>query len=161
MTTGLWRAAGVPKKGWSLVGVHDLGHGEENHQLCQMCAERSIRYVHTMRHPEYPVEVEAGCHCAERMADNYVGGRLERELVNRAKRRSKWLTRTWRTTRNGNQRLTLEGYVFIVAQKPWGWSASLMKPGTDQFIHGKRSFPTENEAKLALFDHVWPPRISP
>ena len=46
---GKWSEAGVPKKGWTCVGVEDL---EEPSQLCEMCDSAEIRYAHIMEHPD-------------------------------------------------------------------------------------------------------------
>ncbi len=58
---GKWAEAGVPHKGWTCVGVHDL---EQERQTCEMCEGQVIRYVHAMEHPEYPGTLSVGCVCA-------------------------------------------------------------------------------------------------
>ncbi|MEX2112247.1 MAG: hypothetical protein WD845_03635, partial [Pirellulales bacterium] len=56
-TRGLWKVAGVPHTGWTNIGIHD--NGEDNFTTCRMCGT-DIRYVHTMRHDDYVVDVVAG-----------------------------------------------------------------------------------------------------
>lgn len=65
---GKWSEAGVPKKGWTCVGVEDL---EEPSQLCEMCDSAKIRYAHIMEHPDYPGSLQVGCVCAELMEEDY------------------------------------------------------------------------------------------
>jgi hypothetical protein len=43
---GKWSQAGVPHRGWSCVGVEDLGAPEAT---CEMCETQKIRYVHPVR----------------------------------------------------------------------------------------------------------------
>jgi hypothetical protein len=66
---GKWSEAGVPKKGWSCVGVEDLG---EPSQLCEMCESVTIRYVHYMEHDQTTESLAVGCVCAEYMEEDYV-----------------------------------------------------------------------------------------
>lgn len=159
VASGLWSVAGVPHRGWTVDDVEDLGRGET--QRCEMCDARDIRYVHWMVHPAYPVRVAAGCDCAEHMSEGYQGERLERELVNRAKRRLNWVRRQWRPTAKGHQKLKADGILFVVCHEARGWVALMKRPGEASLTGGRRTFVTDDAAKLALFDHVWPPRIRP
>ena len=53
-----------------------------------MCGRERIRFVHIMRHPDYPDELRVGCVCAEKMSDDYVNPRrAEDTLKKRAVRR--------------------------------------------------------------------------
>ena len=59
-----WNKAGVPHKGWSCVGVEDIADsscdGEDiEYERCEMCGQEKIRFVHIMRHPEYPYDSAA------------------------------------------------------------------------------------------------------
>jgi len=151
-----WSSSGVPHKGWTCIDVIDLrANGEQpedtDYATCQMCGNEKIRYVHVMQHPDYISELEVGCVCAEKMTDDYVGPkRWETKLRNRAARRTRWLKRTWRTSAKGNSFLNLEGYnlgVYPTKTKRWGYKIG------NRF--GPRTYPTANEAKLALFDDFW------
>src|SRR5690348_11791115 len=62
---------------------------------CEMCQHQIIRYVHHMRHSEYPVELSCGCYCAGRMEMDYAAARKrERALRNAGRRRANWLRRS-------------------------------------------------------------------
>jgi hypothetical protein len=86
-----------------------------------------------------------------KMSDDYVGPRArETRLRNRAARRTRWLQRTWRISAKGNSFLNIEGRnlgVHLTKTKRWGYRID------DQF--GARTFATQDEAKLALFDDFW------
>lgn len=66
---GKWGQATVPKTGWVCTFVHDLG---EPSAICEMCEVMVIRYVHHMKHPEYPVTLLCGCICAGYMEEDVV-----------------------------------------------------------------------------------------
>src|SRR5260221_13852227 len=97
---GKWSLPGVPQKGWSCVGVDDLGSPDA---ICEMCEIQQIRYVHTMTHPDYASDLEVGCVCAEHMEDDYVRPRMrEKALRSAAGRKKKWLSRSWKISKRGN-----------------------------------------------------------
>jgi hypothetical protein len=96
---GKWSQPGVPHHGWICVGMEDLGEptGE-----CEMCESQAIRYVHQMKHPEYPDELGVGCVCAEHMeTDKGASRSREKDLKNVAEKRKRWLTRKWRLSEKG------------------------------------------------------------
>jgi hypothetical protein len=148
--TDKWAQQGVPHKGWENTGVYDLG---ADRMTCEMCEAREIRYAHHMSHPAYPNELVVGCHCAEVMEEDYVGPkRREGALINAAKRRANWLQGNWRPSQKGNDFLRTDGFVLTVFPKGNGWSGSVIRrdPERKAFLH--RVHPTEDAAKLALFD---------
>ncbi len=71
--TNLWKRNDVPHEGWTCEGVIDLGALVGT---CRMCGKQIIRYVHVMRHPEYPRTIGAGCVCAGRMEGDPEAARL-------------------------------------------------------------------------------------
>jgi hypothetical protein len=81
---GKWSQPGVPRRGWTCVGVEDL---EEPSELCGMCESVQIRFVHLMEHPDYAETLGVGCICAEHMEQDYIGPRLrEKKLQSKARR---------------------------------------------------------------------------
>lgn len=118
----------MPHKGWSCVGVADLG--EPDAAICAMCKSQSIRYAHTMQHPDYMGTLDIGCVCAERMEDDYLGPRKrENALRSAAGRRRKWLSRTWRTSVKGNSYLNTDGLNITIFQQGDGsWSGRIEGP---------------------------------
>lgn len=149
---GLWEKKGVPQRGWSLVESTDLG---EPIATCEMCDNERVRFIHVMRHPDHKGDLGVGCVCAEKMTDDYVGPRLrEAKMRNRASRRLRWLTRTWRVSSKGNDYLNVDGInvtVYPIRQGSrhgrWGYKIN------DKF--SSRSFLSEDDAKLAAFDELF------
>lgn len=82
------------------------------------------------------------------MSDDFEGPkRREAKLRNRAARRTRWLQRKWRMSAKGNSFLNLDGYNLVVYPTKtgrWGYKIG------DRF--GSQTYPTNKEAKLALFD---------
>jgi len=153
----LWDRPGVPHKGWRCEDVDDVrGNGsspnEADYEVCQMCGNERIRYVHVMSHPGFPERLNVGCICAEKMSGDYIGPkRRETKLRNLASRRKNWLTRKWRVSSKGNDFLNVDGKNVVVFPKKF-------KPGKWGYgIDGEFSrevFDTKEEAKLAAFDRL-------
>lgn len=66
-TDNLWKRDDVPHSGWTCIDVTDLGGP---FGVCQMCGYQVIRYVHTMKHPDFPAVLGCGCICAGKMEGN-------------------------------------------------------------------------------------------
>jgi len=153
--SGKWGRSDVPKTGWRWDGVRDLG--PESEAICEMCETRRIRYEHVMRHDEYPSSIHAGCICAGQMAGDVVAAKeRERELRQRSERRGRWLARTWRVSRAGNQTLTIDDRRVTVFCRDSCWSWVIRGPGEGvQFsVDGHAS---ADAAKLSAFDVLDPP----
>jgi hypothetical protein len=83
---GLWSVPGVPHKGWTCVDMIDQ---EDDLITCQMCQKAEVRYVHEMRHPEFPQTLWVGCVCAARMESEYAVVR-EDEFKKRLRSPERW-----------------------------------------------------------------------
>ena len=93
---GKWSEAGVPHRGWVCVDWHDL---EEPSAICQMCETQTIRYVHVMRHADYPDELRVGCECAAKMEeDREAAYTREKNSKSLGQRKARWLKRKWDVT---------------------------------------------------------------
>lgn len=149
-TSGKWRAAGVPQKGWSCVDIEDLG---EPNMTCEMCEVTEIRYVHYMEHENYAHTLACGCICAAYMEGSYKrAAARERTMKNAASRRKNWVKRKWRTSSKGNPVLKTDGFLITVFKKGNLWSASIKGAGSDEVSFLKRKTVSVEEAKLAVFD---------
>lgn len=148
-----WDQPGVPHKGWICVNVIDLKEesaGNLDYESCSMCGRENIRYVHIMTHSDFKGEMRAGCICAGKMTGDYAGAKSrEKVLRNKAARKAKWLTRKWRTSANGNRFINIEGENIGVYKKNNRWYARI---GANFY---KKSFKSEEEAKLYLFENFW------
>jgi hypothetical protein len=149
--SGKWSEPGVPHKGWRCVGVEDLGAPEE---CCAMCERTQIRYVHVMEHDEYPDALRCGCVCAGHMEGDYEKARArEEESRGRSARKSRWLSLAWRTSREGNPYLKHRGGSFVVVYpKRGGWGFMVRTAPEREPIHARKTYPSEQAAKLASFD---------
>lgn len=156
-----WNLPGVPHKGWLCEDVIDLrgddSADDTDYAECEMCGQERIRYVHRMKHADGQ-SLSVGCVCAEKMTDDYVGPR-EREgyLRKRTARRGKWLTRKWRTSwPAGNLFLNIGGQnIGVHATKFGKWGYRI------EGKFGRQHYDTQSEAKLALFDALFPRHPSP
>lgn len=150
-----WDQKGIPHKGWECEGVIDL-RGDDAaedtaYAVCEMCGNERIRFVHRMAHPD-GMSLGVGCVCAEKMTDDYEGPRRrETHLRNRATRRARWLRRKWRISKSGNPFLNIDGKnIGVHRSKFGGWGYHI-----DSTL-SRASFATQSEAKLALFDALFP-----
>ena len=143
------------------MSINDLGYDvypdeEIEYASCEMCGHEKIRYVHIMKHLHYPEELQVGCICAEKMSGDYVSPKKsERKMKDRASRKSKWLTRNWRTSSKGNDFINIEGYNVGVCKSEEGGFSYWIKREPSRRIFSDKSYKSKNEAKLALFDHFW------
>lgn len=124
---------------------------DSDYESCEMCGNEKIRYVHLMEHADHPVVLRVGCICAGKMTGDYAGAReREKKLINRAKRRANWLKRKWRaSSRRGNPFLNVDGKNVGVHKVGIRWGF---------WIDGQfsiKTYPTADDAKLALFDALW------
>lgn len=152
---GKWSQPGVPHRGWTCVGIEDLG---EPSATCEMCERQTIRYVHMMTHPEYPDTLGCGCDCAGKMEEDYEGARRrEQEAKNRAERRARFPSlQGWRVSAKGNPYITKDGVLVTVVKRRGGYGLGarwIYDPGA-QMHWGGKVYATVDEAKRAAFDAV-------
>lgn len=149
-----WDTPGVPHKDWSCTGIVDLREEDPSADLatCEMCGRESIRYVHTMKHSKHNGELDVGCVCAEKMSVGYDGKGAERNLRNRAARRSTFVFSGWKLVKSGkgHQWKKKDGVYILVGQSQYGFFAKVR----DDFLPGK--FVTLEAAKTAAFDVLDP-----
>jgi hypothetical protein len=150
---GKWSKAGVPKKQWACVDVDDVG--PDSTTTREMCCSASIRFVHVMRHNDYPDALRCGCVCAGNMAADLVGARSrEKKLRLRAGRRSSFSTlKRWRRSQKGNAYISLPKDRRVTVFKKAGKYSFVVEKGSRKAF-SKLSFTTELEAKLAAFDKL-------
>jgi hypothetical protein len=145
---GQWSKSGVPHKGWTCVDIEDLG---EPRETCAMC-ETQIRFIHHMTHPDYPESLAVGCICAGHMEGDYAAARQrENQLRKTSTRRSRWLTRKWRTSSQGNHFLNTDGYNIVVFSK-WNGMGFRINTPDGRSLFSRSSYPTLERAKLAAFE---------
>jgi hypothetical protein len=148
--TGKWTQGGAPHKGWICVDVEDLGSPDH---VCEMCEVSVVRYVHAMKHSDYAGPLRVGCICAGRVDRNIIGARKRDDAFKASrKRRVRWLSREWLTSRAGNQYLNVDGFNVVVFPVDDAWGARILDRETGRVRALKRPCVTEKDAKLAAFD---------
>lgn len=151
-----WNKPGIPHKGWQLVDVYDVRENgesveETNYETCMMCNNERIRFVHVVTHYQIEGEFKVGCICAEKMTDDYINPKLlEHELKSRTTKRVNWTKKKWKSTQNGNYKLTFEGHALLIFtdNKTGKYKCKI----DDQF--GKKSFDTIAQAKMAVLKGI-------
>jgi hypothetical protein len=147
----------VPKKGWTCTGVQDLGSPQAT---CATWETQTIRYVHTMTHPNYATELKVGCVCAAKMESDYVGPRLrERKLRSTADRKKRWLMRRgWKISARGNPFINTDCFnIVIFSHGDGSWGGRIEERNTRGVVRLKERYITEDAAKLAAFDGNYAP----
>lgn len=167
--TGKWRDAVTPKRGWRCFGIEDLGAG--NYQECNMCEREQVRYLHHMRHgntEERQIELAVGCICAGYM-DGFFDTKQDvdesirsakarqRDIENRDGRRQNFpnLSRpAWKISAKGNPYIKYKGFNIVITTGRGRFSALIDGTGIENW------FDTEEGAKFAAFDYLFPPRYT-
>lgn len=152
----LWKHKDIPHKGWSLLDVIDVREDNQpedktEYESCMMCGNEKIRYVHIVEHFEVNETLRVGCVCAEKMTNDYHNPkRLEQKLRNRASRRTNWKNRRWKRSFNGNSYLNIDGHFVLIYRdkKTLKYKVAIDK------TFGKKSFNTNDEAKMAAFNGI-------
>jgi hypothetical protein len=75
-------------------------------------------------------------------------------MANRAHKRARWVKRRWRVSAKGNEWLRADGYRITIYLKGSKWAATVASEDDESVHHGRRTFGTVEEVKLAAFDFV-------
>ncbi len=145
----LWKRDDVPHSGWECTGISDLG---EPVGVCGMCGYQIIRYVHHMRHPNYPYSIGAGCICAGKMEGDIERAKLrENEFKSRLAKRNTFIHRKRLLSQNGNEyfKVSNDEIVTILKDKfnPNKYKAVFKNMYT-------KSYDTPEEALGEIFDNI-------
>lgn len=163
-----WKKPGVPHKGWTEIGIVDLGEkampGDEiEYEQCEMCGQDKIRYVHILTHPEYEGTIQVGCDCAMRMTEGYFhSDRKERELRNRVNRKRNFMKQEWRiNSKTGNLVLRYKGENITIMRSQFGEGWGVIFKGESLWKYDGKKIMDLEEAKIAafnLFDRLYDSR---
>lgn len=149
---GKWSEPGIPHKGWICNDIEDLG---EPSAICEMCRSSQLRFAHHMSHPDYEDKLVVGCICAGHMSGDYEGVRKrEAAMKSRADKRKRWLTRKWKISVKNNPCLVDGDFIITVFEKNNSWKFLLINKITQGRFFSRRSFNTQEKAKLAAFDRL-------
>lgn len=141
---------------WRPAGAIDLKAAGKPYGTCANCGRTGIRYLHTIAHV-LKGQLQVGSECARHLCHGYDPERAESKLKAQWQRRSKWLTRNWGTSQNGNATLAFdhEGErvrVTVFRSQYGGYSYSIAVNGEPEF--SPSSFPTTEHAKAAAISRV-------
>jgi hypothetical protein len=122
--------------------------------ICEMCEVQTIRFVHTMEHPDYQGTLDCGCDCAGYMeGDKKRAKERDTEVRRRASRRQKFPDRKgWKVSARDNPHIKVDGYHCIVARRSNGYAVGITSPLTDEPKWGGKTYRTLREAKEGCFD---------
>lgn len=147
MSGDLWHS-NLPRKGWIETDVIDT----QNYGLvcCEFCGTK-LRYVHEINHPELAQKYNAGCDCAEKLTDDYVGPKTsEDRLRKRAGKKLRWIKSPKWVLIDYDWHRTDRKVVIFKTECGSAWK--LIIGGRQGKIH----YPTLIAAKIAAFDYIYP-----
>jgi hypothetical protein len=153
---GKWSEESVPHAGWECIGVEDLGDDEGNWNTCEMCESQSIRYVHSMVHPDYWDTLDCGCVCAGHMEGSVdVAKARERRYkqaeARKAKRLQRWLDMgTWRVSDKGNYWRREAGSVITIFRQGGRWKTLISNESTGLKRYSSYSYSLIINAVIAV-----------
>lgn len=154
-----WDRAGIPQKGWKHLRIEDLRDSISEGQViryeeCEMCKNTRIRFVHVLKHQEYPYELRVGCECAEKMTDSYNDVRKkEREIRNRSNRRMVFLNREWlQNQKTGNYYLCYKKIYITILRSTYDDGFGVICQGNCIWKYRGKKICDIESAKLAAFD---------
>jgi hypothetical protein len=108
-----------------------------------------------MEHRNYNEVLAVGCICAGNMEGDVAAARTrEVAMKSRASKRKRWLTRAWRVSAKGNPWVSVDGYRVTVYPRGGGWATTVSSDDNSFVHHGRLNYPTQQQAKLAAFDHI-------
>jgi hypothetical protein len=148
---GKWSQPDVPPKGWVCVGTEDLG---EPSKTCEMREALTVRYVHHMRHTNWPSTLACGQICAGHMSEDLAGAK-QRDKIMKAFTRQRAnfpKHKAWHTNQNGNLQLKdglLRVTIFAAPGNHWKAVVSNQQRGEPKFT---QPFSSITEAQFAAFD---------
>lgn len=149
---GKWSQPNIPHEGWRCIEIEDLGKAD---RTCEMCEAQSIRFVHYMENPAYHEVLACGCICAGHMEQDLIGARVrDQSMRSRGSKRTRWLTRRWRVSSKGNEWIEADGCRVTIFPKGDRWRAAVISVEGSYQHFSRRSYASENEAKLAAFDLI-------
>ncbi|USO01834.1 MAG: hypothetical protein H6849_02210 [Alphaproteobacteria bacterium] len=173
-SSGRWKDAHTPKRGWVCVDIEDHEEGSQNHVLCGMCEREEIRWGHIMHHTGFPEDLEVGCICA-----GYMEGSLNprspaapgKKRENYIKKRAAWLKKLrdpsyWKVSRAGKDYFPLRCRslrsvdIYVNEGKFSKFGASIRDIGRRTFTN-IGWYNNRAEAAKHAFDEVFPQLIKP
>lgn len=145
-TDNLWKRDDVPHSGWTCIDVIDLGGP---FGVCQMCGYQVIRYVHRMKHPDFPAVLGCGCVCAGKMEGNIdAAKKREQEFKSKKAIIERLKEKEFKRSSKGNYFLKYKKHLIVLYFREYD---SIWKYAIDgEFCNIE--FASRDEAEKAAFD---------
>lgn len=155
---------GAPISGWRCVDTYDTADGDSgdpNFHTCELCNCPSVRFVHVMGHPDHSKELHVGCICAGIMEGDILGAKArEREMRNRAKRKSNFRKKSWTEKATGNFTLRYKGNrITIVPSRTGRGGYGVYYAGGSTWYRDGNRISSFADAVDVAFDLIDPPAI--
>ena len=148
----IWEDPRIPRQGWECLGVEHIP-GDEEPQTCEVCQVAIIRWIHHMRHDEWPVEYDAGCVCAGQMEQSPAAAKEREQSANsRERRRKGWARRKWKLTANGNHTLKIDGFHITLFTRNGSFHAVIMRLSDERQWWSKRHYASIEAVRAASFE---------
>lgn len=145
-TDNLWKRDDVPHSGWTCIDVTDLGGP---FGVCQMCGYQVIRYVHTMKHPDFPAILGCGCICAGKMEGNIdAAKKREQEFKSKQAIMNRLKEKEFNRSSKGNYFLKYKKHLIVLYYREYD---SIWKYSIDG-VFCNIEFLSREEAEKAAFD---------
>lgn len=146
---------GCPQSNWTWAGCTDLkedaGLEFDDYETCEFCGQESIRFVHSLEHPDWQSTIRVGRICAARytMTSPQELAAEEAILRNRSQRRQRFPThKSWKTSSKGNRYIEYCENHILIMKTPKGYQVKIGNRW------GDLRFPTEKDAMLRAFDVI-------
>lgn len=145
-----WRTD-VPRKGFVLVDVIDLGR---DYSKCEMCGHAPVRYQHHVLHTERNVHLRVGCICAEKLTEDYgdtgpaatekrLKSAAAKKALKQARRRQQLENTCWRKSKKGHWWAKIDGKLIVIVPSKREDTYRLCIDGE----FGRRSYLTQEAAQ--------------
>lgn len=146
---------GCPKANWTWLDCIDLKEDEgrefDEYEDCEFCGQEKIRFVHELKHSDWPSVIRVGRICAARYTSTSSAELAKHEAIlkNRSQRRQNFpRLKSWKTSSKGNRHIDYLDHRILIVTRQGGYGLKI----DDRW--GKLTFPSEREAMLRAFDVV-------
>ncbi len=146
---------GCPKANWTWLDCIDLKEDQglefDEYEDCEFCGQEKIRYVHELKHTDWPHVIRVGRICAARYT-TVSPAELEKHeaiLKNRSQRRQRFpMLKSWKMSTKGNHHIDYLDHHILVVKKSNGFGIKIDNKW------GTITFSSERDAMLKAYDVV-------
>lgn len=134
----------MPRHGWNLVGVDDLGDPAGN---CELCGTE-IRYVYAIEHATWGA-MAVGTDCCDKLTQTSEASEHHKEYIKTIDARKRFVaSKRWKVQVDGTHQIKQKGIRIEIQKFDDGFGITM-----DQ-IAGKQRFASLLDAKIKVFDSI-------